>query len=424
MQEPTKKLAKKPADKSIDAGIGHSLPDRDEATSIMEPLLVSESSKHRTRLNELVFELAGAATAFKTSLPDGMVGALSDLVRSMNCYYNNLIEGHNTHPVDIERALTEDFSANKQQRDLQLEAKAHIATQRWIDDGGLTGKAATGAAVLEIHRRFESALPPELLWVEAPKTKRRVPIVPGELRTEDAQVGRHIAISPGAVPRFLSRWEAAYVNLSRFETVLQSASAHHRLLWIHPFADGNGRVTRLISYAMLLDALDTGGIWSIARGLARAEDRYKQHLAECDLTRRNDLDGRGALSEEALASFTGFFLEACLDQVKFMAELMQPAGLRRRILDWAKDEERVGGIMPNSSRALAHILSNRELERKDVPEVVGLDERKARRVTARLHERGIITAPTHKAPFRIAFPASLAPGLMPGLYPKLNRHVP
>ena len=421
MREPTEKLAKKPTVKAKRSSAQEILPDRGEDVSAMEPLLVSESSRHRARLNELVFELVSAATAFKTSLPDGMVEALSDLVRSMNCYYSNLIDGHNTHPVDIERALTEDYSANTEQRNLQLEAKAHVATQRWIDEGGLIGKAATFAAVLDVHRRFESALPLELLWVEDQKTKRRVPVVPGVPRTDFAKVGRHVAISPGAVPRFMTRWEAAYGRLSKFETVLQSAAAHHRLLWIHPFADGNGRVTRLISYAMLLEALDTGGIWSIARGLARAEDRYKQHLAECDLARRNDLDGRGALSEEALAGFTVFFLETCLDQMKFMAELMQPAALRKRIMDWAKEEERVGGIMENSHRALVHVLTNRELERKNVPEVVGLDDRKARRVTARLNERGIITATTHKSPFRIAFPASLAPALLPGLYPRLSR---
>ena len=227
--------------------------------------------RHRRQLNELAFELGRAATALKTSLPDGIVAALADLVRSMNCYYSNLIEGHNTHPVDIERALSEDFSANPKQRDLQLEAKAHIVTQRWIDDGGLAGRAATRAAVLEVHRRFSTAMPPELLWVEDPGGGRRVEVIPGELRTDYARVGRHIAISPGG-----------------------------------------------------------GG-------------------------------------EEPL-----------------------------------------------------HILTNRELARKDVPEVVGLDERKARRLTARLNERGIITAATHKAPFRIAFPASLAPALMPGLYPKFD----
>jgi hypothetical protein len=31
------------------------------------------------------------------------------------------------------------------------------------------------------------------------------------------------------------------------------------------------------------EALDTGGVWSIARGLARNVDEYKQHLAACDL---------------------------------------------------------------------------------------------------------------------------------------------
>ena len=387
----------------------------------MEPTRVSESSRHGARLNELVFELTTAATAFRASLPDGVVEALCDFVRSMNCYYSNLIEGHNTHPIDIERALAEDLSADARQRNLQLEAKAHIATQRWIDEGGLAGAPTTVKAVCAIHRRFEAALPPDLLWVEDPQTGRREAVVPGALRTGDVRVGRHIAVSPGAVTRFLARWQEAYATLSKFETVLQTAAAHHRLLWIHPFSDGNGRVARLVSYAMLLQALDTGGIWSIARGLARNVDSYKGHLAECDLQRRNDLDGRGNLSEEALAGFTVFFLETCVDQVMFMSELMQPSALRARILDWARDEERVGTLMPGSTRVLAHILAHRQLDRKDVQEVVGFDARKSRRVTAVLHKRGIIAAPTHRAPFRIAFPAALAPRLMPGLYPRLPR---
>jgi Fic family protein len=218
----------------------------------------------------------------------------------------------------------------------------------------------------------------------------------------------------------MRRWESAYGKLGKFDAVLQAAAAHHRLVWIHPFADGNGRVARLVSYAMLLEALNSGGIWSIARGLSRSDADYKGHLAACDLRRRNDLDGRGALSEETLAEFTTFFLRTCLDQVQFMTKLMQPNALRKRILDWAKEEERLGGILPHSTRVLAHILTHRELERRDVPEVVGFDDRKARRVTALLHKRGVITAPTHRAPFRIALalPAAVAPSFMPGLYPK------
>jgi hypothetical protein len=86
-----------------------------------------------------------------------MVEALCDLVRSMDCYYSKLIEGHNTLPIEIERALPEDYSEDKERRDLQYEARAHIATQRWIDEGGLRRRSATVAAVLGVHERFESA---------------------------------------------------------------------------------------------------------------------------------------------------------------------------------------------------------------------------------------------------------------------------
>ena len=89
-------------------------------------------------------------------------------------------------------------------------------------------------------------------------------VVPGELRRRDVKVGAHIAISPGAVPRFLKRFEEVYGRLGKTESILGTAAAHHRLAWIHPFVDGNGRVARLMSHAMLLETLDTGAVWSVA----------------------------------------------------------------------------------------------------------------------------------------------------------------
>ena len=120
--------------------------------------------------------------------------------------------------------------------------------------------------------------------------------VDGILRSESTS-----PLALGAVPRFLKRFEEVYGRLSKTNAILNAAAAHHRLLWIHPFVDGNGRVARLMSHAMLLETLDTGAVWSVARGLARNVEAYKGHLAACDRTRRNDLDGRGDLSEEALA---------------------------------------------------------------------------------------------------------------------------
>lgn len=225
-------------------------------------------------------------------------------------------------------------------------------------------------------------------------------------------------MSPGAIPRFLDRFEAVYGNLGKSGRILTTASAHHRILWIHPFLDGNGRVARLMSHAMLLETLDTGGIWSVARGLARNEDRYKGHLASCDLTRRNDLDGRGHLSEEALVEFTRFFLETCLDQVTFMEDLVKPERLRGRILLWAEEEIRADALPPKSDKILEPILYRGELPRAEVPELLGVSDRQARRISSALLKRDVLRAETTRAPLRLAFPAALAGRWMPGLFPE------
>src|SRR3954447_3791657 len=154
--------------------------DRRESIGLMEPLLIGESSRHRTALTDLALELAQRSAGFRRSLPESLLASLADLVRAMNCYYSNLIEGHDTHPVDIERALKGDYSNDAKRRDLQLEARAHIAVQQWIDQGALKGRAVAADSIREIHRRFCDALPEDLLWVEDPATKERMKVIPGE----------------------------------------------------------------------------------------------------------------------------------------------------------------------------------------------------------------------------------------------------
>jgi Fic family protein len=391
---------------------------RGETTGLMEPLLIEEASGHRGALTDLALELAQKTAGFRRSLPGNLLTSLAGLVRATNCYYSNLIEGHDTHPVDIERALKNDYSADARKRYLQLEAKAHITVQEWIDGGGLKGRTLTGDGIREIHRRFCELLPDDLLWVEDPATKERAKVVPGELRRTDVLVGRHVAVSPGAIPRFLERFEELYSRLNRTDAILGAAAAHHRLVWIHPFLDGNGRVARLMSHAMLLETLDTGAVWSVARGLARNVDAYKAHLADCDSPRRNDLDGRGTLSQEALARFANFFLATCIDQVKFMEGLMQPDKLRTRILLWAEEEIKLGALPAKSGSILEAILYRGELPRGDAAAAVGATDRHARRIVAALTDRGVLTAYGARSPLRLVFPATLASRWMPGLFPE------
>lgn len=395
--------------------------DRGEPTSLMEPLLIAEGSRHRGPLTDLAVELAAKASGFRRSLPEGVGTALADLVRAMNCYYSNLIEGHDTHPIDIERALNGDYSSDARKRDLQLEAKAHITVQQWIDAGGLKGRATTLDGICEIHRRFGELLPEDLLWVEEADGGERRKLIPGELRDRDVKVGQHVAISPGAVPRFLTHLERTLGRLGKTDAILAAAAGHHRLLWIHPFLDGNGRVARLMSHAMLLETLDTGGVWSIARGLARNVSVYKGHLASCDLPRRNDIDGRGNLSEEALADFTRFFLELCIDQVSFMENLAQPDRLRARILLWAEEEARVGKLPPKAGNVLEAVLYRGEISRGDVAALLGTTSRHARRVAAPLLQCGALVSDSPRAPLRLGFSTTLASRWMPGLFPDKAR---
>lgn len=392
--------------------------DRDEHISLMEPLLVSDASRYRNELADLALELTAKSTALRTSLPEGIVRALSDLVRSMNCYYSNLIEGHDTHPIDIERALNEDYSTDTKKRDLQLEAKAHIEVQQWIDNDGLKARATSVDGVLETHRRFCELLPDELLWAESPDGGKRERLLAGEFRQRDVMVGKHIAISAGALHRFMKRFETAYQNLGKVDSITSAAYAHHRLLWMYPFLDGNGRVARLISYSILRDALDTGGIWSVARGLARNEAKYKSLLAQCDLPRQSERDGRGNLSEAALANFAIFFLETCIDQVDFMETLVNPKGLRDRILVWAEEEMRADRLPQKSGMVLEAVLYRGELHRGDVAGILGTGDRNARRITSALLERGVLVSKSVRAPLLLNFPAALAARWMPGLFPE------
>jgi Fic family protein len=393
--------------------------DRGESTSAMEPLLITDSSRYRGALNDLAFELTHKSAGFRRSLPRPIQAPLASLVRAMNCYYSNLIEGHDTHPIDIERALKDDYSKDRKRRDLQIEAKAHMAVQQWIDDGGLSvSRAVSPEGITEIHRRFCEHLPEDMLWVDNPDTGDRARVVAGELRQGDVKIGEHVAVSPGALPRFLARFAEVYGGLGKVEGLISAAAAHYRLLWMHPFLDGNGRVARLMSHATLLGILDTGAVWSVARGLARNVQQYKTLLANCDAIRRNDLDGRGALSEEALAEFTRFFLTICIDQVDFMESLVQPNRLRARVLIWAEEEVRAGELPAQAARVLEAVLHRGELPRGEVDAIAGTGDRQGRRILAALIGKGVLTSDGPRAPLHLAFPAERAQRWMPGLFPE------
>ena len=371
-------------------------------------------------LDNLAFDLAREASELSGQLHPIVRLSIAELVRSMNCYYSNLIEGHNTHPRDIDRALAADYSSDPHRRDLQLEARAHIEVQRMIDTRSDFPRPPASREFIEwTHREFCARLPETLLTVRNPDTDEQLQVVPGELRKRGVAVGLHVPPPAEDLPAFIDRFEQAYAptRLTKSRQAIAAAAAHHRLLWIHPFLDGNGRVTRLMSHAMLWDLGVGSGLWSISRGLARRSTDYKRLLMGADEPRKGDLDGRGALSQSALIDFCRFFLECCLDQVRYMRELLEPSQLQRRIELYVRDEEDGERLPKRSFALLREALLSGELDRGRVPGLIDASERTARRTIATLLEKRLLVSESHKAPLRLGFPIDIVARWFPRLYP-------
>lgn len=384
------------------------------AVSAMEPMLPEESKG----LENLATDLVANASTLAGKVNPILAESIGDLVRSMNCYYSNLIEGHHTYPVDIDRALANDYAQEPERRNLQKEARAHIEVQRLIDRGEAPSPVVSTEFILWVHREFCQRLPDDLLWVINPETGERLRVVPGELRQRHVKVGRLVPVDPNDIPAFFNRFADAYNSptLSKLRKVIAVAASHHRLLWIHPFLDGNGRVTRLFSHAWLRELGIGSELWAVSRGLARQVDQYKSMLMAADEPRRGDLDGRGNLTQQGLNAFCEFFLRTCVDQVTFMESLLEPTELLRRIEIWCEEEVRAKRLPRGAWPLLKEAVISGEVPRGKAGELTGYETRQARTVLSTLIEQGYLTADSHRSAVRLGFPAKIIDRWFPRLY--------
>jgi Fic family protein len=252
-----------------------------------------------------------------------------------------------------------------------------------------------------------------------PESNLSLRVEPGVLRDGEVMVGRHLPPAAADLPRFLARFEQVYdqKHLSKVRQVVAAAAAHHRFLWIHPFYDGNGRVARLMSHALLKRLGVGSSLWSASRGLARDVGRYKTLLMAADEPRHSDLDGRGNLSQAALVEFCRFFLTVCVDQVDYMRSILEPSELMRRMEIYVEEEVRSGRLPKGSFSLLREALLGGGFERGRAPALTGYKERMARNVLSRLLELGLLISAGTKAPVRLGFPIAVVERWFPALYP-------
>ena len=393
-----------------------------ESPQRIEPTRIEEIP---TDVADLVAELSAASATLGAALHPSTAAQLAGLVRLMNAYYSNLIEGHNTRPRDIERALAGDFDDDSIRRNLQQEAAAHVRVQAQIDALAARGALPEPASmefILWLHSEFYKDAPREMLRLVGPMDG--LLMEPGRWRTRrehDVAVGRHVPPASENVPAFMRYFSEHYrlERVGKSGRIMAMAAAHHRLNYIHPFPDGNGRVSRLMSHAMgHVAAIGAHGLWSVSRGLARglaSRLEYKQRMDDADSPRRGDLDGRGNLSQAALTEFIRWFLAISLDQVRFMANLFELDTLRRRLRSVAERDERLGA---ESVRLLDEALIRGEFERGEAARITGLPERSARRVLTDTLATGLLGSGTPKGPVSLRFPADNLDLLFPRLFPE------
>jgi Fic family protein len=390
-----------------------------EAPQRIEPARLEDVPE---AISDLVAELATAATKLETGLHPKTAASLAYLVRIMNSYYSNLIEGNNTRPRDIERALAGQFD-NDERRYLQIEAAAHVRLQAELDHqyaSGCSQEPASTEFISWLHKEFYRDAPQEALLIKA--NGRSITMVPGQMRStpnEDVSVGRHQPPSSEHVEESMRYFAGRYQfeRLGRAARILAIPTAHHRLNYIHPFADGNGRVSRLMSHAMAqMAGIGAHGLWSVSRGLARGlESRtdYKRMMDHADMLRQGDLDGRGNLSQRALIEFTAWFLKVCLDQITFMSDLFEISTLQRRF-EMFVDKSDI--LKPEASRLLDEALIRGEFQRGEAPRITGLPERTARRILNDVIETGLLASETPKGPVSLRFTVEAQDILFPRLF--------
>jgi Fic family protein len=175
-----------------------------ESVDRIEPARLEDAP---VAITDVVAELAARAATLGAALHPRTASNLADLVRIMNTYYSNLIEGHNTRPRDIERALSGELDRDEERRNLQLEARAHVRVQAEIDRMSAEGQLpdpTSSEFILHLHREFYRDAPGPMLRIRG--AGREFTMEPGRWRStpeHDVAVGQHLRPSSERVPDFM-----------------------------------------------------------------------------------------------------------------------------------------------------------------------------------------------------------------------------
>ncbi|MBD1399050.1 Fic family protein [Pontibacter sp. JH31] len=391
--------------------------------SAMSPLMPEDKARE---LNELANEVIKESARLSSSMHSLTRRAIAEFLRPMNSYYSNLIEGHDTHPIDIDKAMKEDYSSDKKKRSLQLEARAHIETHKKLREKLSEENLHPFDVdfIKWLHKEFYTHLPDDLK-VSISKEGKELIVTPGEFRICEVEVGNHIAPASDSLDSFIHRFEDVYKGVFKYDNpwtrIIAIAASHHRMAWIHPFLDGNGRVIRLLTDALFIHQdLDASGLWSMSRGLARNREKYRVMLANADRLRSNNYDGKGNLSNKCLEEFCLFFLRIAVDQLRYMSQVLDIDNMLNRIHKFVDFMVTKDKLRDEARYVLEAVFLKGEIPKKDVERLTGKSDKTAKAIAESLMQLELLTTDTSNrfSPYKVSYPIKFSSILFAGLYPQ------
>ena len=395
------------------------------------PLLPVNNSQIDEDLLKMSETLCLKSAALGAAYPPQVLSGIRSMLRIVNSYYSNKIESEGTHPFEIEKASHRVFTGDTKQQQLQKMSLVHISVQEWIEDMLKEGDDSTPFTrdfICDVHREFYSHedMKPFLDIETVPNSSNKstiIKMIPGKFRDRVVYVGGHEAPDPSIIPTLFNLYESNYKihpNFMQAKKVIYAIASHHRLTWIHPFLDGNGRTSRLV-----LDGIFAGiqlegyGLWNISRGLARNSGEYKKYLSVADMSRQGERDGRGTLSLNGLKIYIKFMLETALDQVEYMGEVLQLQMLSERVENYVifsqKGMYSKEPLPKYSEFLLKALLLQGEMPRGKVGNIIHASESTSTKLIRKLIEQDFLESDTPKGAIRIKFNAHFASEIFPDL---------
>lgn len=196
---------------------------------------------------------------------------------------------------------------------------------------------------------------------------------PGAYRRGAVQIAQADHLPPEAlqVPHYMEEL-VSFINNNHPQKydLIKVALAHHRFAWIHPFRNGNGRVVRMLTYALLIKYgfnVSTGGrVLNPTAVFCNNRDQYYAMLARADTGTQEGLEAwceyvlRGILNElrklDLLADHTFLTTHVLIPALRYAHDRQLITSLEHRILEITARKKivKAGDLaeaMPNMSSA-------------------------------------------------------------------------